>query len=269
MKEVLLLIIGFSFAFYIFKYRYSAANHISEFLLYLERIDFDRLFNRDPKMEIRKSLESLDLRAPNFYIDLSVIFNEPFKRGIEYYEHQKKILGFLDADYFRYFPHNEYFKVNTDLISELISKSDKLEGKLDFIREFIVCNYRVSQMAEGLSSDGYWALDEKQEDEFRRRFETIFYNWKGPFSVMDETEENQLNQLVLFFISEGKKGLISLIDYIKPKYIEKCFRSAIKRASLVLIILVSLQAIFYFVWHIDLLERTAELLWILLTSLAR
>ena len=41
------------------------------------------------------------------------------------------------------------------------------------------------------------------------------------------------------------------------------------QASLAFIILVSLQAIFYFIWHIDLLDSTAELLGILLASLAR
>ena len=49
MKELLLFSIGFCFAFYIFRYRYSATDDIAEFLLCLERIDFNKLFNYDPK----------------------------------------------------------------------------------------------------------------------------------------------------------------------------------------------------------------------------
>jgi hypothetical protein len=211
---------------------------------------------------MRQNLESLDLRAPNFDVDLSVIFKDPKNVGMDLYVNRQKILEFLDGGYF---PHNEYFRINTDLISEFLSKSDKLEGKLDFIREFIVCNSRVSQMAESIRSGGSWTLDENQEDQFRRRFETLFYHWKGPYSIgLDEMEENQLNQLALSFLSEGKKGLISLIESIKQKYIENRSRHAIKRASLVFIILVSLQATFYFVWHIDLLDEIAPLLGILL-----
>ena len=85
MKELLFSIIGFGFAFYIFRYRCSAINDISEFLLCLERIDFNKLFNYDPKIEIRKSLESLDLRAPNFDVDLtSTIFQGPQNSGHEF-----------------------------------------------------------------------------------------------------------------------------------------------------------------------------------------
>ena len=268
MKELLIFIIGFCFAFYIFRYRYLATDDISEFLLCLERIDFNKLFNYDPKREIRKSLESLDIRAPNFDVDLtSAILKDPKNVGIDLYVNRQKILEFLDGGYF---PHNEYFRINTDLISEFLTKSDKLEGKLDFITEYIVCNLRVSQMAEGMRSAGSWALDKNQEDQLRRKFETLFYHWKGPYSIgLDEMEQNQLNQVVLSFLSEGKKGLISLIESIKQKYIENRSRHAIKRASIVFIILASLQAIFFFVWHIDLLDRTAELLGVLLANLAR
>ena len=180
---------------------------------------------------------------------------------------RQKILEFLDG---RYFLYSEYFRINTDLISEFLSKSDKLEGKLDFIAEYIICNSRLNQMAESIRSDGSWALDKNQEDQLRRKFELLFYHLKSPFSIgLDEMEENQLNQVVLSFLSEGKRGLISLIESIKQKYIENRTRHAIKRAIIVFIILVSLQAIFYFVWHIDLLDRTAELLGVLLASLAR
>lgn len=268
MKELLLFIIGSGFAFYIFRYRYSAADEIAEYLLCLERIDFNKLFNYDPKIEMRKSLESLDIRAPNFDVDLtSAIFKDPQIVGRDLWLNRQKILKFLDGGYF---PYNEYFRINTDLISEFLSKCDKLEGKLDFMREYIICNSILSQMAESIRSGGSWALDKNQEDQLRRRFETLFYDWKGPYSIgLDEMEENQLNQVALSFLSEGKRGLISLIESIKQKYIENRSRHAIKRASIVFIILVSLQAIFYFVGHINLLDRTAELLGVLLTSLAR
>ena len=268
MKELLLFIIGFCFAFYIFRCRYLATDDISEFLLCLERIDFDKLFNYDPKKEIRKSLESLDLRVPNFDVDLtSAIFKDPKNIGMDLYVKRQKILEFLDGGYS---PHNEYFRINTDLISEFLSKCGKLEAKLDFITEYIVCNLRVSQMPESIRSGGSWALDRHQEDQIRRRFETLFYDWKGPYSIgLDEMEENQLNQIALSFLFEGKRGLISLIESIKQKYIKNRSRHAIRRASIVFIILVSLQAIFYFIWHINLLNRTAELLGGLLASFAR
>jgi len=185
----------------------------------------------------------------------------------DFYVSRQKILKFLDGGYF---PYNEYFRTNTALISEFLSKFDKLEGKLDFIAEYIICNSRVNQMVESIRSAGSWALDKNQEDELRRRFETLFYDWKGPYSIgLDEMEENQLNQVVLSFLYEGKEGLISLSESIKQKYIENKSRHAIKRASIVFIILVSLQAIFYFVWHIDLLDSAATLLRILLVSFAR
>ena len=217
---------------------------------------------------MRKNLESLGLSAPNFNVDLtSPIFKDRKIIFVDFYVNRQKILKFLDGGYF---PYNEYFRTNTTLISEFLSKFDKLEGKLDFIAEYIICNSKVSQMVESIRSAGSWALDKNQEDELRRRFEKLFYDWKGPYSIgLEEVEENQLNQVVLSFLSEGKKGLISLIESIKQKYIENKSRHAIKRASIVFIILVSLQAIFYFVWHIDLLDSTAELLGILLASFAR
>jgi len=76
-KELLLFIIGFCFAFYIFRYRYSATKDIADFLLYLELIDFNKLFDHDPKIEMRKNLETLGLSAPNFNVDLtSPIFKD-------------------------------------------------------------------------------------------------------------------------------------------------------------------------------------------------
>lgn len=274
MKELILFIIGFCFAFYIFRNRYSAINDISEFLLCLGRIDFNKLFNYDLKIEMRKSLEWLDIRAPNFDVDLtSTIFEDhPFKDhpqvvGRDLGLNLQKILKFLDGGYSL---HNDYFRINTGLISEFLSKHDKLEGKLDFIKEYIICNSMLSQMAESIRSGGSWALDQNQEYQLRRRFEPLFYNWTGPYSIgLDEMEENQLNQVVFSCLSEGKKGLISLIESIKQKYIKNRSKHAIKRVSIVFIILASLQALFFFVWHIDLLDRTAELLGALLANLAR
>jgi len=273
MKELILFITGFCFAFYIFRNRYLAIHDISEFLLCLGRIDFNQLFNYDLKAEMRKSLEWLNIRTPNFDVDLTNTtfkYDHPFKDhpqivGRDLELNLQKILRFLAGGYSL---HNEYFRINTGLISEFLSKHDKLEGKLDFIRKYIMCNSMLNQMVESARFDGTSVLDKNQLDQLQRRFETLSYDWTGPYSIgLDEMEENQLNQVVFSCLSEGKKGLISLIESIKQKYIKNKSRHAIKRASIVFVILVSLQAIFYFAWHIDLLDRTAKLFGVLLSSL--
>ena len=245
MKEFLLFIIGFSFALYIFGHRYMATNEISEFLLCLERIALDKLFKYNMNSEIREKIGSIDLKAPNFDVSItSEIFRDPKIVGGDLYVKRKRILEFLNGGYF---PHDEYFRINTGLISEFLRNCDDFEAKLNFATDYIVGNFSVSEMAESIRDNGSWSLDKTREQQRRMEFKNIF----------EKLDENQLDHVALYFLSEAKKNLISLIESIKQKYIENRYWRAVKRASLIFIILFSLQAIFYFAWHIDLLDRIA------------
>ena len=54
MREFVFFLIGFFIAYYIFRYRYGAANDVSEMIICLEKIDAKRIFSYDPNIEIKR-----------------------------------------------------------------------------------------------------------------------------------------------------------------------------------------------------------------------
>ncbi len=248
MREFVLLLIGFFFAYYIFKHRYAAANDVSELILCLEKIDAQKIFNYDPNIEIAKKFLSLDLRAANFDVDLTgVIFNSPAMVAGDLYVRSLGIQRFLDQGYF---PHDEYFRVNRELLYEFLRNCDHLDTQAKFVTDYILRNARIAEMAESLEYTGEWSESQAGQKEKRIELE----------SVLKTLDERQLQEVAFAFVSESKKGLISLIQSIKSKYIESRSWYAVKRACLALAVILSLQAIFYFVWNIDLTDKAAGLL---------
>ena len=233
--EFLLFIVGFYFAFYVLIYRYIAINSICEFLFCLERINVDKLFNYDLNKELFKTIKTIDLRYPNFDVDFaSIIFKDPKIVANDLYVKRQGIHEFLQDGYF---PADEYFRINTDLLSELLRNHDEYKAKLNFVIEYIIGNSRVSEMVESRKYGVPWFLDESDEDKKRKKLKNIFEN----------LEENQLEQVALYFLSEAKKGLISMMESIKQRYIEAKTRTAVVNAGLVLACLLSLLGIFFFI----------------------
>ena len=248
MREFVLVLIGFFFAFYIFRHRYTAVNDISELILCLEKIDTKGMFNYDPNFEIAKKFASLDLRAPNFDVDLtSVIFNSPAIVAGDLYVRGLGIQRFLDQEYF---PYDEYFRVNTKILYEFLRNCDHPDAKVKFVIDYIIGNSRVAEMADSIKYTGQWSSDESNQQHMQNNLE----------STLKSLGEPHLQEVAFIFVSEAKKGLISLIQSIKPKYIESRSWYSVKRACLIFGVMLSLQALFYFGWDIDLIDKAAGLL---------
>jgi hypothetical protein len=248
MREFVLLLIGFFLAFCIFRYRYAAANDISELILCLEKIDAKGIFNYDPSIEIAKNLQSLDLRFPNFEADLSsAIFNSPAVVASGLYNRGLGIQRFLDQGYF---PLSAYFRANRELLYEFLRNCDHPDSKAKFVTDYILRNARIGEMAENLEYTGEWSESQSGEQKKRNELESLFKS----------LDESQLQGVAFAFISEAKKELISLIESIKPKYITSRSLYGVKRACFVFVVLLSLQALFHFAWGIDLLDIAAVLL---------
>jgi len=248
MREFVLLLIGFFFAYYIFKHRYVAAIDVSELILCLEKIDAKRIFNYDPNIEIAKKFSSLDLRAPNFDVDLTgVIFNSPAMVAGDLYVRSLGIQRFLDQGYF---PHDEYFRANTELLYEFLRNCDHPDTQAKFVTDYILRNARIAEMAESLEYTGEWSESQSVQQEKGIELE----------SLLKTLDEPQLQEVAFAFVSEAKKGLILVIQSIKPKYITSRSWYAVKRACFVFAVLLFLQALLYFVWGIDLIDKAAGLL---------
>ncbi|NIO04589.1 MAG: hypothetical protein GTN74_08235 [Proteobacteria bacterium] len=184
MEEVILFLIGFLFALYIYRRRYLALNEISEFIVCLERIDPEKLLAYDYSKEISNHLSQLNLRVPHFDVDFrNVVFKEPKIIASELHVKRQKILDFLKTGYIFY---DEYFKANTDLLSQILTYHEARKQKTDFIVNFIIENSRISQMAEDFESSGSWALDEQSQDRNRRKLEEAFAKLDGTTEVMEE-----------------------------------------------------------------------------------
>jgi len=248
MRAFILFLMGFFFAYYIFKHRYAAVNDVSELILCLEKIDAKKIFSYDPTIDITKKILSLDLRAPKFDVDLTgVIFNSPTIVAGDLYVRSLGIQRFLDQGYF---PHDEYFRINRELLYEFLRNCDQIDTQAKFVTDYILRNARIAEMAESLEYTGKW--NESQADQQDKRTELE--------SFLKTLGKRQLQEIALAFVSESKKGLISLIQSIKSKYIESRSWYAVIRACLALAFILSLQAIFYFVWNIDLTDKAAGLL---------
>ena len=241
MSYFLLLIIGFIFATYIYKARYSALNHVNEFILCLERMRSEKLFRYEEKT-ILADLQHFDLDAQDFGTDILDSFRKnPKILAGDLYIRREKILPFLRG---AYFPNDEYFRITTDIIYDLLRDCDSTGAKRSFIVEFLSSNHRVRDMATSVRRSGHWSLDEKSEEQTRVKLNDSILN----------LDDGQLDQMVLTFLSIAKMGLIALTESIKEKYVESRSRRAIKRAGIAFMIMLLFQGTSYFVWHLDLLN---------------